>query len=266
MPFGLTNAPALCQELVNNVLRNMLDKSVIAYLDDILIYSKTIEQHIEDVKRVLICLAQVSLYLEPEKCEFHQKKVQFLGYIITTEGVKADPEKIQAILDWPTPTTVKELQSFLGTINFNRRFIKGFSQIALPLTSLTRKDQDYKWTAEHNEAFKNLKKIYTIIPVLRTFQTGKPIRIETDASDTATGACLLQKFDEKWHPVAYHSRKLSDTEQNYNIHNKELMAVVTAFQQWRVYAKGATDIEVLTDHKNLIYFTTTKILNRRQTR
>ena len=266
MPFGLTNAPASCQGLVNNVLRNLLDQCVIAYLDDILVYSKTLDDHRQHVTKVLTCLAAVDLKLEPEKCEFHQKVVDFLGYVVTTEGIKADPEKVKALLEWPRPTNVKELQSFLGTINFNRRFIRGFSQLALPLTKLTRKDTLYEWSKDQQQAFQRLKEACTTTPTLRTFESGKPIRIETDASDTATGACLLQQHDGAWHPVAYYSRKMTDPEQNYDIHDKELLAIVLAFQQWRVYAEGATDIEVLTDHKNLIYFTTTKQLNRRQVR
>lgn len=244
MPFGLTNAPASCQELVNNVLRNMLDQSVIAYLDDILIYSKTLSQHKIDITKVLTCLDKVNLQLEPKKCEFHRKEVQFLGYVVTTEEIRQDPDKIKAILEWPEPTSVKELQSFLGTINFNRKFIQGFSQTSLALTRLTRKDTAWTWTGEQQKAFDKLKEACTKDPVLRTFKPGDPIRIETDASDTATGACLLQKHDDKWHPVAYYSRKMTDTEQNYDIHDKELLAIVTAFQQWRVYAEGATDVEV----------------------
>ena len=266
MPFGLTNAPASCQELVNNVLRNLLDQCVIAYLDDILIYSKTLDQHIRDVLKVLKCLDEVHLKLEPEKCEFHKQEVPFLGYIVTTNGLRQDPEKVKSILEWPAPTNVKEVQSFLGVVNFNRKFIQGFSEIALPLTRLTRKDTEFSWANEQEQAFNKLKTEVTKEPTLMTFQPGKPIRIETDASDTAIGACLLQQKDQKWHPVAYHSKKMTDTEQNYDIHDKELLAIVDAFQQWRVYAEGASDTEVFTDHKNLIYFTTTKQLNRRQVR
>ena len=266
MPFGLTNAPASCQELINRVLRHVLDQCAVAYLDDILIYSKTEAQHVEDVKKVLTALASVNLKLEPEKCNFHQQKVTFLGYILSTEGVQIDPEKVRAILDYPEPKDVKELQAFLGTINFNRRFIQGFSQIAAPLTSLTKKDLPYEWKKEQQESFDKLKLACTKTPALRTFESGKDIRIETDASDTAIGACLLQMHDAKWHPVAYHSRKMTTQEQNYDIHDKELLAVVDAFKVWRVYAEGAAEIDVFTDHKNLIYFTTTKQLNRRQTR
>ena len=142
--FGLTNVPALYQGLINNVLRNLLDQYIIVYLDNILVYSKTLEEHRRYVTKVLICFVKMDLKLEPEKCEFHQKIVDFLGYIVTTEGIKADPEKIKALLKWPQPTNVKELQSFLGTINFNRRFIKGFSQLTLLLIKLTRKDTPYK--------------------------------------------------------------------------------------------------------------------------
>ena len=116
--------------------------------------------------------------------------MDFLGYVVTTEGIKPDPKKVQDLLDWPEPTTIKELQSFLGTINFNRKFIKGFSAIALLLTELTKKEQDYKWTDKHQASFKKFKKVCTIMLVLRTFELGKPIRIETDALDTVIGACL----------------------------------------------------------------------------
>ena len=189
-----------------------------------------LNQHVQDVKNVLIALWETRLLLEPEKCEFHKKEVDFLGYVVTTEGIKPDLKKVQDLLDWPKPTTVKELQSFLGTINFNRKFIEGFSAIALPLTELTKKEQDYKWTNKHQASFEKLKKACTTMPVLRTFEPGKPIRIETDASDTAIGACLRQRFDGKWHPIAYHSRKMTDAEQNYDIHDKELLAIVIAFQ------------------------------------
>jgi hypothetical protein len=266
MPFGLTNAPASCQEVVNNVLRAHLDQCAIAYLDDILIYSKTMEQHVKDVKNILQCLTTVRLLLKPEKCDFHKKSVQFLGYVITVDGIQPDPEKIQAILEWPTPKNVKDIQSFLGTINFNRRFISGFSTLAMPMTKLTKKETNFEWGQEQRKAFEDLKAACTKAPVLRTFQTGLPIRIETDASDMATGGCLLQQNDGKWHPIAYHSRKLTDPEQNYDIHDKELLAVVTALQHWRVYAEGSSDIEIYTDHKNLIHFTTTKQLNKRQVR
>ena len=144
MPFGLTNAPATCQALINNVLRAHLDRTVIAYLDDILIYSENESQHVEHVQEVLSCLSQARLLLKPEKCEFHRKAVEFLGYIISTVGVQMSPEKIKAALEWPVPEDVKGVQGFLGFVNFNRMFIKDYSKKALPLTEVTKKDVGFK--------------------------------------------------------------------------------------------------------------------------
>lgn len=196
MPFGLINTLALCQGLLNNILRNLLDQYIIVYLDDILVYLKTLDNYRQYVTKVLICLIAVDLKLELKKYEFYQKVVDFLRYVVTIEGIRADLEKVKALLEQPRPTNVKELQSFLGTINFNRRFIRGFSQLALLLIKLTRKDTLYEQNKDQQQAFQRLKKAYTIIPILRTFELGKPIRIETDTSDTAIGVCLLQQHNK----------------------------------------------------------------------
>ena len=230
MPFGLTNAPATCQALINNVLRHHLDETVVAYLDDILIYSENEEEHVRHVKEVLECLKKAGLLLKPEKCEFHKKKVEFLGYTISTEGVQMSADKIESILQWPTPRTVKEVQAFLGFLNFNRRFVEGFSKKALPLTKLVAKDKEFQWGKEQEDAVAMLKQACTNPPVLCTFRNNEPTRIETDASDLAIGACLCQRRNEKWHPVAYYSRKMTAPEQNYDIHDKELLAVVEALK------------------------------------
>ena len=266
MPFGLTNAPATCQALINNVLRAHLDRTVVAYLDDILVYSEDEAEHVHHVREVLECLRKAGLLLKPEKCEFHKTKVDFLGYDISTEGVQMSQDKIRDIQEWPTPTTVKEVQAFLGFLNFNRRFVEGFSKKALPLTRLTAKDKEFKWGKEQDDAVLQLKKACMEPPVLCTFQVNQPARIETDASDLAIGACLCQQKDSKWHPVAYYSRKMTAPEQNYDIHDKELLAVVEALKHWRVYAESCSDLDIFTDHKNLLNFTTTKTLNRRQVR
>ena len=266
MPFGLTNAPATCQALINNVVRAHLDRSAIAYLDDILIYSESTEEHVSHVQEVLGCLSQAGLLLKPEKCEFHRRSVEFLGFVVSTKGISMSPEKIKAIAEWPTPHDVKEVQSFLGFANFNRKFIEGYSKKALPLTDITKKDIGFTWGQDQQKAFDTLKKACADPPVLCTFQANEPARIETDASDLAIGACLCQMKDQKWHPVAYYSRKMSAAEQNYDIHDKELLAVVCALQNWRVYAESCSDLTIFTDHKNLLNFTTTKELNRRQVR
>ena len=268
MPFGLTNAPATFQAYINNVLREHLDVFVVVYLDDILVYSKTKEEHVKHVRMVLEALRQADLRVKPEKSQFHRQEIEFLGYIITDHGIRMDQAKVQAVLDWPTPKSVKDVQSFLGLANFYRKFIREYSRIAAPLTDLTKKDQEFQWNPEAQRAFEELKRRFSTEPVLMMFDPTREIMIETDASDLALGAVLNQPDDQgKLHPVAFHSRKFSGPELNYEIHDKELLAIVETFKQWRVYLEGSKHtIKVYTDHKNLVYFTTTKVLNRRQVR
>jgi hypothetical protein len=268
MPFGLTNAPATFQALINDILREYLDRSVVAYLDDILIYSKTKTDHVRHVTEVLEALGRSGMRIQGEKCVFHQPEVEFLGFILSTEGVKMDPSKVEAVQKWPRPQNVTEVQEFLGFANFYRRFIKGYSGMATPLTNLTKKDKAFLWTENEQFAFDELKRRFTVAPILAIFDPDRAIVVETDASDYAVGACISQIGDDgKLHPVAFYSRKMSPAEANYDIHDKELLAIVAAFQEWRVYLEGPKHtVKVLTDHKNLTYFTTTKKLNRRQVR
>ena len=266
MPFGLTNAPATCQALINNVLREHLDIFVIAYLDDILIYSKNEEEHKEHVHKVLTLLQRHALAVDPDKCKWHQEEVEFLGCMVGKNGVRMSEDKIKVVKEWPTPTTVKEIQAFIGFVNFNRQFIQNFSLIAIPLTKLTRKEVPWKWTKEQDKAFKTLVNACIEPPVLISFRSGEPLRFETDASDLAIGMCAKQERDGKWHPIAYHSRKLTAPEENYDVHDKELLAIVVALEHWRIYAESCSDLTVFSDHKNLTTFTTTKVLNRRQVR
>ena len=265
---GLTNAPATCQRLLHNVLRPYLDKTCVSYLDDILVYSADEEQHRKDVRDVLTALREAGLRLKPEKCHFYEKEVTFLGYVVKPEGISMDPKKVATVLEWSAPACVKDVQSFLGFANYYRRFIKGYSGIAAPLTELTRKDKPFEWNDRAQEAFKELKRVFTSAPVLASFTPDKEIRLETDSSDFAIGAVLSQPNEQgKQQPTAFYSRKLSPAELNYEIYDKELLAIVEAFREWRVYLEGsAHPVQVLTDHKNLIYFTTTKELNRRQVR
>jgi RNase H-like domain found in reverse transcriptase/Reverse transcriptase (RNA-dependent DNA polymerase)/Integrase zinc binding domain/Chromo (CHRromatin Organisation MOdifier) domain len=268
MPFGLTNAPATCQRMINDLLREYLDVFVVAYLDDILVYSKTETEHTEHVRKVLGKLQYANLLLKPEKCEFHKTELEFLGYIIGQNGIRMSPKKIQAVRDWPIPGSVKAVQAFLGFANFCRKFIEGYSMITQPLTDLTKKEQAFTWTKEAQKAFETLKEKFTTAPILTIFDPEKAVILETDASDYAIGACLGQHDDQgQTRPVAYYSRKLTSPERNYDVHDKELLAIVEAFKQWRVYLHGTHHrIQVYTDHKNLTAFTTTKILNRRQVR
>lgn len=268
MPFGLTNAPASFQHLMNHNFRDMLDDFVIIYLDDILIFSKTIEEHIGHVRRVLQRLRDVGLYAKGEKCEFHQEHVEFLGFVITSKGLTMDKKKVQAVLEWPVPKSLSELRSFIGFANFYRRFIKSYSSVIHPLVALTRKGTPYVWSEECQKSFENLKQSFTQAGLLRHFDPSRPLVLETDASDYAVAGILSQVFEDGvLYAIAFFSRKMTPAELNYEIHDKEMLAIVSAFKEWRHYLEGASHtIDVITDHRSLEYFTTTKQLTRRQAR
>ena len=268
MPFGLTNAPATFQHLMNDVLREFLDDFVVVYLDDILIFSQSREDHTRHVRLVLDRLRTNGLFAKPEKCSFYQSEVEYLGYLVSTVGVRMDPKKVSAVLDWPEPSSVHGLQVFLGFANFYRRFIRNYSKIAAPLTRLLKKDTKYAFDAPARQAFRQLKTAFTTAPVLAHFCPDRPSTIETDASDFAIAAVISQPdADGVLHPIAFHSRKLTAAELNYEIYDKEMLAIIEAVKEWRAYLEGAVHpFVVYTDHRNLEYFTTTKVLSRRQAR
>jgi len=268
MPFGLTNAPATWQAFINNVPREYLDVFVVVYLDDILVYSRTLEEHKVHVRKVLQKLQDYKLRVKPQKSEFHKHETHFLGYVVSKDGIKMDTKKVSVVKEWPTPTNVKEVQSFLGFANFYRRFIANYSRITAPLTALTTKETPFVWDKAQQGAFEELKQRFTDQPILLVFDPDKPITVETDASDAALGACLSQPGPSgRLQPVAYHSRKLSGAELRYDVHDKELLAIVDAYKAWRVYLEGPKhQVTVYTDHENLRFFTTSKELVRRQIR
>ena len=268
MPFGLTNAPAVFQHMMNDVFREYLDQFVVIYLDDILIFSNSQEEHNVHVSKVLAKLKATGLYAKLEKCEFDQVQVEYLGYIISPSGISMDPKKVESVLSWDIPKTVKDVQSFLGFANFYHRFVKNYSKISSPLTNLTKKTLPFQWTLSCQKAFDTLKSSFTSAPVLAHPDINKPFIVETDASDFALGAVLSQYGEDKLlHPIAFYSRKFSAAEINYDIYDKELLAIIAAFEQWRHYLDGCKHkVTVYCDHKNLQYFTTTKVLNRRQAR
>lgn len=268
MPFGLANAPSSFHNYINDTLRGYLDEFCTAFIDDILIFSKTLEEHQEHVKKVLKRLSEAGLQIDIKKCEFHVSSVKFLGLIVTTEGIKMDPAKLEAIITWPTPKNVKDIFRFIGFINFYRRFIKNFGSIVMPLTDLMKKDVPFNWKDEHESAFKQIKKKFKEDVVLKHFDWDRPARLETDASDRGTGGVLLQPdASGSWKPVAFFSRKMSPAESNYEIYDKELLAIVQAFEEWRAELEGSSDpVEVITDHKALEYFMKSRLLSRRQAR
>ena len=268
MPFGLTNAPAAFQRFMNDIFSDMLDVHVIIYLDDILVYSDDPKEHKKHVREVLRRLRQNGLYCKPEKCHFNKDTVNYLGFILSKDGLKMDSSKIQTIQDWPEPRKVKDIQSFLGFANFYRRFISNYSDIVVPLTRLTRKGTPWNFSDAARNSFQSLKTAFTTAPILTHWIPDKQLIVETDASDYALGAILSLQLDSgEIHPVAFHSRTFTAPELNYDTHDKELLAIFEAFRVWRHYLEGSgTPIDVLTDHKNLEYFSTTKVLTRRQAR
>ena len=269
MPFGLANAPATFQAMMNHILRDMLDVGVIVYIDDILIYSNTEEEHTRLVSEVLVRLEQHGLAASIDKCVFHTQKVDFLGYVVSDQGISMAQDKVETILKWASPRNVKDVQTFIGFANFYRRFIDGFSKICKPITDTTKESngKNFVWSAACEEAFSKLRQRFTEAPILRHFDPSLETQLETDASDFAIGAILSQQFLSRWHPCAFHSRKMAAAEINYEIHDKEMLAIVAAFKEWRRYLESpATTVMIYTDHKNLEYFMTTKILNRRQAR
>jgi hypothetical protein len=270
MPFGMANAPATFQNMMNEILRDLIDNGVVVYIDDILIYSAEIEEHQRLVMEVLRRLDQWNLAASIDKCEFHKDTVEFLGYIISKNGIAMSEEKVETIREWKSPSTQKDVQSFLGFANFYRRFIHNFFKVTKPLTDLTKEEfrgKRFNWSAEAEKSFSKLKTAFTTAPILRHFDPLLPTIVETDASDFAIGAILSQLEDGKLQPVAFHSRKMDKCEINYEIHDKEMLAIISAFKEWRRYLEGAYQtVTVYTDHKNLEYFATTKVLNRRQAR
>jgi len=269
MPFGLTNAPATFQCLMNDIFHDLVNVYVVVYLDDILIYSDNIEQHREHVREVLRCLRKNNLHVRPEKCDFHTTTVEYLRVIVSPEGIAMDPSKTQTILGWPAPLRIHDLQSFLGFANFYQRFIDNYSGIVIPLTHLLCKDTPWKWSPQCQEIFDMLKQAFTEAPVLRHYDPDHPITLECDASDYAIAAILSQTdpTTNELRPIAFYARTMIAAELNYNIYDKELLAIHEAFKQWRAYLEGTRyEIQVFSDHNNLRYFTTTKQLSRRQAR
>ncbi|KAL0153008.1 hypothetical protein M9458_051687, partial [Cirrhinus mrigala] len=270
MPYGLANSPSVFQSFINEIFRDLLNKCVIAYIDDILIYSPDLNQHIKDVKTVLARLQQHQLYAKLEKCEFHISKTTFLGYIVSHHGVEMDKSKTQAVTEWPLPKTVKELQRFLGFANFYRRFIRNYSSIAAPLTSLLKnKPTKLRWNPAAVRAFEGLKASFTTAPILRHPDPQLPFVVEVDASDCGIGAVLSQRHGSpgKLHPCAFFSRKLTAAERNYDVGNKELLSMKAALEEWRHWLEGSTHpFQIITDHKNLEYIKGAKRMNPRQAR
>src|SRR5260221_2103921 len=268
MPFGLSNAPAAFQRFINEVLGDLMDICMVGYLDDILIYSDSLEDHQDHICEVLHCLHTAGLYANLKKCKFHMDTVEYLRFILDPKALQMDPTKISTIQDWPKPQKVQDIQAFRGFTNFYQRFIHDYSETTLPLNHLCKKSTTWHFGAEEAKAFWDLKKVFRSTPVLAHWAPDLPMTVEMDASDCAImGILSVTTEDGEIRLVAFYSHTLQSTEQNYDTHNKELLAIHKVFKSWYHYLEGsAKTIDMVMDHKNLEYFTTTKKLTRQQAR
>ena len=279
MPFGLVNTPATFQGYINRVLHDCLDVTCLAYLDDILIFSKDEVEHTEHVCEVLHHLSKAGLYLNLEKCEFWTKRVGFVSYIVTPGGIAMEPDRVSSICHWPAPRSHCNIQVFLGFANFYWCFVAYFSWIIQPLTMLLvggkvgRFSKAFELTKEVRATFKELKVAFTTAPVLQYYNTDLPVRLETDASSFAILGILSQQNNEEslekchWHPMAFWSHQMLPAERNYHARQTELLAIVMACKHWCHYLDGAdAPVNILSDHGNLRNFMTMKELMGRLAR
>ena len=246
MPFGLTNAPTAFMDLMNRVFSPYLDKFVIVFIEDILVYSGSPEEHEEHLRIVLQILRKRQLYSKFSKCQFWLDKIAFLGHVILAEGISVDPQKIEAIVNWKPPTNVSEVRSFLGWAGYYRKFVERFLKIATPLTNLLKKDQKFEWSDTYQHSFEELRQRLTIAPVLALPSGKDGYVVYSDASRQGLGCVLMQNG----RVIAYASRQLKKHEQNYPTHDLELPTVVFALKIWRHYLYGVP-CQIFTDHKSL---------------
>jgi hypothetical protein len=278
LPMGLTNAPAEFMALMENTFRSELNKFVLVFLDDILVYSRTLEEHKEHLQVVLQRLREQKLFAKLSKCCFFRQEVEFLGHFVGRAGVRMVEGKVAAVDRWPTPTTQKEVEQFLGLAGYYRRFIAGFSKIASPLSELcgtlkvakggsqrTPPKKRFEWGAEQQQAFEQLKAAVVSAPCLAIPDPKREFIVHTDASGYATGAVLMQQFDDGLRPIAFLSKKMTKAERNYPVHEQELLAILNALKAWRHYL-GGRRFSVLTDHQSLQYVETSAMATPRQVR
>ena len=239
--FGLMNSPATFQAIMNKLLRDLINtEKVVVFIDDVIVGTETEEGYNELVAEVIKRLEENDLYVKPEKCKWKVKEVEFLGVVIGPEGIKMEKKKVKGVLEWPTLKCVKDVQKFLGLANYYYRFIKGFVTVARPLHDLVKKDKKWEWTEREEKAFKELKERFTKEPVLAASDIDEKMRMEVDALDYVMGGVLsMECEDGLWRPVAFLLKSLNETERNYEIHDKEMLAIVRGLEVWRHLLEGA---------------------------
>jgi hypothetical protein len=250
-PFGLKNSPSAFQRMMNEILGKLMDECVVCYIDDLLIYSIDKESHIADIKRVSERLNEYGIQVNLQKSEFLRTSLVYCGFKIENGQTTVDPDKLEVVRSWPTPTDVTQIRSFLGFVGFYRSYIKNFANLAEPLTNLTKKGVIFKWSENAQIAFEELKKAMLSSPVLRNPDDTIPFHIWPDASPFAIGGVLTQEFEDGHHPIAYFQRRLSSTEENYSQYEKELYALIGCLRKWRFYFEGR-EFYVHSDNQSVV--------------
>ena len=268
MPMGVCNGPSTFQRLMTRVLWEHLGIFCLVFLDDILVFSKTEEEHEEHLQKVLALLSEHNLKIKLSKCQFGVKKITFLGYVVTEEGIHTDPDIIKSVVEWPLPETLSDLRGFLSLCSFYRKFIHKFADKVRLMTELTRHDSVEKWTEAHTKEFEGIKRALVEAPVLKAPDFSKAFVIHTDASDYALGGTLLQIGDDgvTEHVVAYYSRKFQSAERNYSAQERECLALIDSVKHWRPYVDSSIQWVARTDHESLKYLLSQAVRNRRQAR
>ena len=260
LPTGMANSPSIFSALMNDVLAGMED-FILLYIDDVCIFSRSAAEHEKHVRAVLQRLREHELYAKLSKCEFFKNALTFLGHIVSAQGIQVDPVKIQVVKEWPVPQNVTHVRQFVGLANYFRKFVMSFSEMAKPLTDLTRAGTEWKWKEEQQQAFDRIKDALTQAPTLAMPDTQLPYTVICDASNFGIGAVLLQEE----HPIAFMSRLLDPAQMNWSVTDRELLAVIEALKLWRCYL-GDRAFTVVTDHNPLTFFATKKDLHGRQAR
>lgn len=257
VPFGLCNAPSDFQRMMEKVLLGLIYNICIVYLDDVCVFSKTFDEHLENLETVFHACAKAKLKLQFAKCTFAENSLRFLGFVISAEGIATDPTKIEAVKNYPTPMTVKDVRSFLGLIGFYRKYVKNFAIIAHPLSTLLKKEAKFEWSDECERSFRTLIDKLITAPILRHFNPKLPIAVSTDASQYAIGSVIWQTEGSEKYVIGYHSRTLNQHEQNYSTSEKECLGLIHAIKINRQYLLGK-HVDIYTDHHSLCFLSKIK--------